>query len=82
MEFIDKIFPRKQDDVRFPKGFVQFLIKRLIEKISVGSCRFLKNGDGFKTIVRIKGLKKGPDKKGLFPTPSILLVNKQKLYQQ
>ncbi|OIK12459.1 hypothetical protein BIV60_16305 [Bacillus sp. MUM 116] len=33
-EIIDKIFPRKLDNVRFPKGFVAVLIKRLIEKLA------------------------------------------------
>ncbi|OIK10794.1 hypothetical protein BIV60_20205 [Bacillus sp. MUM 116] len=40
-EIIDKIFPRKQDNVRFSKGFVVVFIKRLIEKISIRTCRFV-----------------------------------------
>lgn len=43
-EIIDKLFPWKLDSVRFPKGFVLVLINRLIEKICVGCCRFVRKG--------------------------------------
>lgn len=41
MGFIDKKFPGKLDNIRFLKGFISVLIKRLIEKKQVGLCRFI-----------------------------------------